>query len=411
MARRLLSLIALLSAMLLLLAAPAAAAEGVILSPRGEMTDQAEIEVQVNRGLFETVHSVRVELLRNGQRVGQPSAPLACKQGCDQTGSQTYIYGSVIFNPRTGAPFSAGPLPNASYELRAIIEQSGGSPSAQPSPVVLSLPPSAVTALKADLHHRTVALSWTRAPEPDVVGYRVERRTPQGMWEVIDTAAPSADRATDRPGTGTFEYRIVTMRPNGTGTATLEATSGAVSVTIKPEPSPTPSPAPGTGGSDGGGSDGNGNGGEGGTTDGNTGTGREGNGGETGDDGGTQASGQSRSGSSASGSRRSAARAPSLSSLRGNLPSLPSFGGADQPDAEVFYGERQGMGELDYSGVESVREPTEEPEDPEGEIVLEAGGLRSLEALDPERVAIPVAFGLLFTVIGLHLWRWLKIPV
>jgi hypothetical protein len=348
-----------------------------------------------------------VELLRNGQRLGQPSPPLTCQEGCDEAGSRSYLYGGVLWSPRSGAPFGTGGLPNGSYELRALIEQSGGSPTAQPAPVVVSLPPSAVTNLAASIQDRTVQLSWNRAPEPDVVGYRLERRRPNDTWTVIDTLSPSTQRATDRPGTGTFEYRVITLRPNGTGTATLEAPSAVVSVTIRPEPSPSPtSPQPGGGDVPPGADDGASpapDGGDGQAPDGDA---------SAGSDGRTDASGTTRSNTSgrSSGSRPAAARAPSLSALRGNLPSLPSAAaGGGQPDAEVYYGERQGVGELDYSDLDPVSEATE---DPEGEIVLEAGGLRSLDRIvDPERVAVPVAFGLLFTVVGLHLWRWLRVPI
>jgi hypothetical protein len=42
-------------------------------------------------------------------------------------------------------------------------------------------------------------------------------------------------------------------------------------------------------------------------------------------------------------------------------------------------------------------------------VVLSTGGMFDRMA-DNERIATPIAFGLVLTATGLHLWRWLRVP-
>ena len=93
------------------------------------------------------------------------------------------------------------------------------------------------------------------------------------------------------------------------------------------------------------------------------------------------------------------APAPDVGSGRGGfgIPELPRVG-------DVF------RGELDFDG-DGSREGGEDAD----EVVLSSpsGGSGSFlgSGEEAERIAVPIAGGLLLTAIGLHLWRWLKVPL
>lgn len=417
MVRRLPHVVAI--AAIVLLSVPTAASAAY--TARVEAPDNAivtgakEVQVRVSRDLVDpAITGFRVRLASGGEL-----QPTTCVRDCERRDRNPVF--AFDLEPRTGAPFATSGLPNGPLELEGIVSREvGGDRSVGTLTVTLRVPGSAVGGLAATAEDRTVRLAWRRAPEPDIEGYRIERCAGacdgSGAWEALDRVSASASSVSDQPGVGEHSYRVVTVRDGGDGgDRTIETVSSPVAVTVAP-------PREGGNGGDNGNGGGNGNGSNGGNDSGNGGDNGNGGDGDGGDasgspEGDDAASERDRSGST--GSRDGASRSSRNSGIRsGSAPSL-SLGRSgervpDVPDvAEVF------EDELDYSDVDpEVASPDREapPSDTgNDEVILGAPGQGERTFLgamtDPDRVAVPIAGGLLMTAMGLHLWRWLKFPM
>jgi hypothetical protein len=389
---------------LLMLGAPAAlAASAAVTEPSDTVREPVELRVTVTKdSRVEPVSRVRVRMQHRGEHVGE-RIDLECKQRCgdDHTEQVWGPQGDRKLDPATGAPFDAqGPLANGEYELEIRVDRGRFlEPIETTDRIRLAVPPSAPREVTAERDGDEVTVTWRRAPEPDVTGYRVERRDGEN-W--ADLATTPDDRHVDEPGPGTHAYRVVALRDDGRG-GTLEKASSTAEVEV---------PAPGddgNGNGNGGGSNGNGEGnGNGGDTDGNgNGNGNgdsdgEGNGEGNGNGGDGDGDAEEASGSSSSERTRrssSPARAPSLGSDGSG--SIPSVFGRDpaSADPDAF------SEELDFG------DPRNGNGDGDDDVVLSSGRGGTMERLmDAERVATPIAVGLVLTATGLHLWRWMRVP-
>lgn len=266
----------------------------------------------------------------------------------------------------------------------------------------IDVPGSAVTGLQATTVDREVRLSWARAPEVGISGYKVERITGSQTRQVTTTTGTSA---TDRPGPGEHRYRVTTQRPRAGGSGTHETVSTTVTATVEPEPEPE-TPAEGTDGSnDAGPSDGEArSGGDRSSTGGARSSGSQNVGGSSDTAVAEQAEEPSTAAPSQARQRRAPRTAPlpNVSTGRGGLsiPELPRVG-------DIF------RGELDFGQGEDGEGDGRSGDGDEVVLSAPAGGVGGFlgGGEDAERIAIPIAGGLLLTAIGLHLWRWLKVPL
>lgn len=409
MARRLPSLIAAVA--VLLLASPTAAFAAyaaTVTAPDGAVVrGPAQVRIQVERGSIDLgIRGAKVRPVGGGDWHA-----LECISDCGR-GSRSPVF-ALELDPRTGAPFATSPMANGDLTLETVVERDMGGSDRSAGQVRLSLrvPGSPVGGLAATVDGSDVRLAWTRPREPDILRYRVERCAAScdagGDWEALDDVAPSASSYGDDPGVGTHRYRVVTVRDAGDdGDGTIETASSPITAEVRrPEPDETASPSPSPSPSD---SDGDPD--------------RDGSGDEDDEaaDGGSSDDDRTPTApalgdapalerDTSRSERRSTdirtGRAPSVALGNGGsgIPDLPAIG-------DVF------STELDYSGEVPDIAPSE-PVDPDedDQVVLATPGRSSGSFLgrltDPNRVAVPIAGGLLMTAIGLHLWRWLRVPL
>ncbi|MBW3562546.1 MAG: fibronectin type III domain-containing protein [Actinobacteria bacterium] len=426
-------------AVLTLGALPASAAVTMTIgSPSAgqEISSATATQVHIRRQLFDpSVSDVELRLVRGGTPTA--GAKLSCTQGCNDN---EQIWGQLQLQPSSPDEFGVShPLANGSWTVQSRWRNgSNGSWSAWGADVqiTLSVPPSAVSGLAADADLRDVTLTWQRAPEPDISAYRIQRRPDGGSWTVVDSTDGSASSYSETvPSAGAYEYRVVTVRPNGDGGA-LTATSQSVSVTAT---SPSPSPSPTGSSSDGGGTTG---GSTGGSSGGSTGGVQQGD--DTGDDttdGGTDSSGDDAttgdasgepsdgsssadgSGAGAEGTGGDAGSTSNRSYGRSRVAAPPGARqgasldvDADLPDPEVapeaeerFFGEGEGFSEeLEYGAADAV---LPEP-DGEQDAVLRRmpGGIQEfiVSRFETRTLLTSIAAGLLFVTLGLHVFRWMR---
>ncbi len=387
---------------LLLGALPAAAAvTATIQSPASgqEITSPTDAQVRIQRDpLFDPeVGAVALRLVRDGTLTS--AAGLACVQGC-RSGDQTW--GQLVIDPRSPDAFGIDrPLANGTWTVQTRWQSDGTwSTWGGDVDVILSVPPSSVTGLSVDGDALDVTLTWTRAPEPDVSAYRIQRRPEDGAWRNVTSPDASASSYEDTtPSAGTYEYRVITLRPDGDGDV-LTATSSSVSVTTTSSGSnssddgadPTSDGGSSDGTSDDGGTSGNSDGGE--TSDDSSSTATAAGTDEDGGDGGSTST------RSRGGARVAPPPGARQRSSLGADADLPQPEGAPRQE-ERFYGEGEGFsGELDYGDAQAIG--------PDG---TEDGG-SALQKFIVSRVETgtllrSIAAGLLFVALGLHAFRWL----
>jgi hypothetical protein len=410
--RRTATLVVLVATLCLALPTAALAVGATLRGPSdGVVTGPTSLDLRIHREPFEAISRIDATLYRGGAPLDGSRARELCEGLRDcPNGSREADY-RIPFDPRDGAPFLANggrTLANGPYELVVGI-QVGQEVQQRPLPLTLSVPPAAPSDLRVSTAGTQVSIQWTRGAEPDLAGHRIERSSGSG-WARAGEVGGTAEAYVDEPGPGSHRYRVVVIRPNGRG-GSYEVTSAEVTATVD---------APVTA------DDRRGDGPErwsgarrrlrpvGGRprresepldlerSDADAaprGPPDEGDGAQ-GDD---ARAGSSRA-SGAAAPRRSF-QAPSVNLDRD---------GADTPpvpwdDPEYF------QETLDYDDAVAAA-PRERGDDGEGNEVLEAllavPGMGSLTGgLDDSRFAIPIAGGLLMTAIGLHLWRWLKLPV
>lgn len=140
-----------------------------------------------------------------------------CRGDCQDfsLSSREAVFSGARLDPATLAPFAAGlPRCNGAYGLQARPE---GEAWGAGIGFVAQSPPSAATDVTAASGTRRATISWTAAPEPDVVGYTVQRREgPSGTWSTVTEVGPDTTSVTDRDApAGQLEYRVTTFRGDG----------------------------------------------------------------------------------------------------------------------------------------------------------------------------------------------------
>lgn len=376
------------------LVVPAAGAWAATAQDRVE-GDTVEVTIDRDGVEFTDITDVRVRVADTDTRdVGDWVEGLECvEETCDRGAG---VYRVPIVGP-VGEALSTTPPDNGALVLDVeYVLQIGGERRHQVETIlhVASAGVRDVAAAVAD--DGTVRLEWTAAPEADVTRYEVVRLDSQWRRDL----GPNATSLTDEPGPGQHRYRITTVRPGGSG-GSLATTSGSVAVDVAPQP-PEPDTAERSPGDDRPAGDDDGAADE--------------EPGETSERAGDDRREPAEAGEDDRTARDTTPRRPGRSGTVAEAPRL----GSDRTGVPDVPTEDEGFrGELDYG--------TDDPDDPDAadrgthdgsvvddEVVLAGPGGSTgsfLGADGAERVAVPVAAGLLLTAIALHLWRWLKVPL
>jgi len=430
-----------LAAFLLTLAVPAGpalAATAQVVSPASDTTVGASkitVQVQANEdGLFDNVDSVRVRLSMNGTdtAAGTQDVAATCVSGCGNA-QQVWV---VEVDPMTFAPFgtpSAGRC-NGGWWLQASVN---GGAYGQGVQVVRSIAPSAPSDLTATGGVEEISLEWTRAPEPDVVGYLVERRQGTDSWTTVTTLGASADRYLDDVVAGTWTYRVISLRGDGRtsgGAATPCTDTGAdlasASTTATAEAKPVKTSSGGsttTGGTtdgtttDGGSTDGGSTDGttDGGTTDGGASDGTDGDG-TDGTDATDGTGGDAETDGGATGDTTPTRRVGPRQAAPPPVDSAPNFSGSLNVGSqdpvvakERYYGDDDEYSDtMDFGDAEVIA-----GEDLRGgsetRTIRVPGALQTVfgEELDVMRLVGSIASGLILITFGAHLRRWMRAGV
>jgi hypothetical protein len=410
--RRTAALAALVAVLALLLPATAIAAGATLRGPAdGVVSGATSLDVRITREPFEAISAIDLGLRRGGAPVDGSTTRRLCEGLRDCPNSERAADFRVPFDPRTGSPFlpsaAARMLPNGVYELRVSIEV-GPDIQERSLELTLSVPPATPSDVRASASGQQVTVEWGRAPEPDLAGYRIERASGGGSWSSRGQLGASSTAFADEPGPGGHRYRVVALRPDGKG-GTYEVTSRDVGVTVTEPPQDDASQGSDDGyGSDPDGSDQTGEGPDGDVSaDGSFGAAGDGSDRDTTDDTASGGDGAGLAGDSGTrsfgSSQRRSAQAPSFNLNRSgaNTPSLPW----DDPD---YFQE-----ELAYDAP-GTADPSERAtrSSGDGEVLLSIPGVGAFGGgADGNRAAVPIAGGLLMTTMGLHLWRWLKVPL
>lgn len=126
---------------------------------------------------------------------------------------------------------STEPAPNGEYDIVAIATANGGADAVATKRVIVDNPAATPTGLTAAVTDDGVELSWDANPEPDLLGYQVERGV-DGSFEILgETAQPST---LDAVGPGTYSYRVTAIRSSAArSSGRPSAPSEAILVSIE----------------------------------------------------------------------------------------------------------------------------------------------------------------------------------
>ena len=236
-------------------------------------------------------------------------------------------------------------------------------------------------AVRADPDSREVDVTWKKNPEPDIIGYQVQRSVDESEWSVAGESQENFFRDTESANDGgLYSYRVAAIRRGAT------ADSGVASPPSQAASTTVPNPPGRNTQSSGGGSDGGDSGGD---------------GGPSGDGDSSISSGSSGSGSGGSGGS-SGPRSPTIS--RAGRVDLSGFGSLlDQTRAPQV----QPLPEPDPGFSEQLPfEPRTITELEEGEMAVPDGGFNDSGSDQAEMLRF-VAAGLLLSVILMHV-LWLR---
>lgn len=128
------------------------------------------------------------------------------------------------------------PARNRIYEINVRAVSNGGAEDEMTAKVIVDNAPSTPSGLRASAEGNKVSLSWDANPEPDIIGYRVERFYGN---DYIAAAVVEGTSFTEEREPGQYSYRIVALRhserssngvasaPGAPTTATIAAPRGS----------------------------------------------------------------------------------------------------------------------------------------------------------------------------------------
>lgn len=99
--------------------------------------------------------------------------------------------------------------PNGEYAIRARAVAHGGAAKETIVKVVVDNPAAAPTGLVAEPHDDRVVLSWDPNPEPDILGYELQRGDGTSFTTLVQTSDTFFEDVVEP---GTYSYRVVAVR-------------------------------------------------------------------------------------------------------------------------------------------------------------------------------------------------------
>lgn len=124
------------------------------------------------------------------------------------------------------------PSRNRVYEVKVRAVSNGGAEDEVVAKVVVENPPATPTGLSASAKGNTISLRWDPNPEPDIIGYRVERFYGD---EYVAAAVVETTSYSEKQDPGRYSYRVVALR---------HSERAEIGVASAPTPSVTASIAP-----------------------------------------------------------------------------------------------------------------------------------------------------------------------
>ena len=203
----------------------------------------------------------------DGRLQGEVTVNFAVPQGADGVGplrhgaqDQRSVDVTAPLTFRWNGTYTA----QATARGRNNVLDQDTSPKHGSATFVIDAPPQQPTGVTTtvDQDTRVVTVSWAPNPEPDLIGYEVQKQAPDGTWVQYAVTAEQAvsDESTAYSG-GTHRYRVVALRraanPQFANASPHSETSAEVPA---PPPGTPPPPEGGSGGGTGGGNTGAGNG-------------------------------------------------------------------------------------------------------------------------------------------------------
>ena len=240
----------LVAAVALLAAAPAHAAK-----PSGQITNpaaDAELDAASQVAL-----SVSFQAPQNGEITNVRLTLESIRSGRLQ--QKDFTVGEPTFS-HTWSSFDAGLLDyNGEYRIRAqatatdgVFDPNGAETTELARSFFLAVPPVPPADVDATFNEnkRTVVVTWTGNPEPDLLGYLIQRSKDGGAYGHLAEVEPGATNFTDDVGgdAGDYSYRVVALREGAQGIndnpaqeyeALNSDPSGASSVTVSAPPTST----------------------------------------------------------------------------------------------------------------------------------------------------------------------------
>ena len=128
---------------------------------------------------------------------------------------------------------------NGEYVVTATAIANGGADAVTTSRVIVDNPAATPTGLTASVGAEGVALTWEPNPEPDLLGYEIERAI-EGEFETLGHTTDTS--VVDPVGPGTYSYRVTAIRSSAarsTGRPSAPSTDLIVSIQGSAGGSPT----------------------------------------------------------------------------------------------------------------------------------------------------------------------------
>jgi hypothetical protein len=343
-----------------------------------------KIGVYVDYGPPGEPDRVEVRFVRNGAVAGGAHALPRTEDG-DLGGSRRSRF-SASFDPMASAWHGGGIAANGRYvlEMRVRERYAEGHErwtgwSAGPQVVVDGPAPATETSARLlDPESRQIEVTWSAVGTrvPDFTRYVVQRSVDGGDFtEAFVSLDASESRFADvAPADGTYRYRVIVHRAGGDDVERASEPADSAPVDTRPQASPSPDATSDSGG-----------------------TGAEGDG--SGDDRLRE---------------RSSGALETSNGASGSLPDRMSPGSGDAPEVA-------GPGGVDPSTI--FEETLDYGDIPEGERTITdrrmvavddgaptGGGMLSImeRELAPDQILVPIAAGLVFTLAGLHVRRFLS---
>jgi len=198
--------VAILTAFLLCIALPPAGAQGGTSASLSGFEDGATVSGSLG---LTAEGSANVGVRRLTMWVDGTAVMDVTPEGIRQRVTGTYTWDTTKY---VGSPQISR---NRGYEVRVRAVSNGGGEDEVKFTAVVNNAPTTPTGLSSEISGGSVTIEWAANPEPDIVGYRVERFY-GNAYEPVTTVQETSFTETRSP--GRYSYRVVAVRHSDTDT-------------------------------------------------------------------------------------------------------------------------------------------------------------------------------------------------